>query len=276
MAMKLPSLRNSCRRFHAQPSSSGGFTLIELLVVIGIIAILASLLMPALSRAKQQAGGIRCRANVHQITMALNLYVHDTTFFPHFVEEISGTGLDKRWQTWADVLGPRYLSSDWIGRIFHCPDYRGPVARPKPGISPPGGLPAPVGSYGYNGLPRSSLAWGKVPREVVREQDVKHPSNMIAMGDANFLPRPVWQTQRGSFEILKPSPIEDAGAGYLDILRNGLSGSDLEKSIALDRRRHRGRYSIGFCDGHVESVRHEKLYENTILANQRWFRNGTK
>jgi prepilin-type N-terminal cleavage/methylation domain-containing protein len=61
---------------------SEAFTLVELLVVIAIIAVLSALLLPALSRSREEAQSMSCKNHLHQIGLALQMCVQDNGWYP--------------------------------------------------------------------------------------------------------------------------------------------------------------------------------------------------
>ena len=91
------------------------FTLIELLVVIAVIGILASLLLPALGRAKQRGQGIRCVSNLRQLGVAITLYTQE--FNGRIQVDVP---LDPT-QTWGSVLNTNQPLQ--ARDVYVCPAY---------------------------------------------------------------------------------------------------------------------------------------------------------
>src|SRR5205085_1426720 len=93
------------RRPHAAAAAAAAFTLVELLVVIGIIALLISILLPSLSKARESANTIKCASNLRQVYLASQLYANAYKGYVLPARVASGSATSSYW-CGADVLGP--------------------------------------------------------------------------------------------------------------------------------------------------------------------------
>src|SRR5687768_5264620 len=92
------------------------FTLVELLVVIAVIAILASLLLPALASAKKRARATQCVNNLKQIGTGAQMYAHDNDNILQLDPLIPGS------ESWASILFTNVGLSQ--REMFLCPSYK--------------------------------------------------------------------------------------------------------------------------------------------------------
>jgi prepilin-type N-terminal cleavage/methylation domain-containing protein len=98
------------------PQLQRAFTLIELLTVVALIGILASLLLTAISSAKKKSRIASCTSNLHQMILAVNMYVDDTSEQPGMTNLIDGNYLPSR----KVVLCPEDKTENW-GSLLQVP-----------------------------------------------------------------------------------------------------------------------------------------------------------
>jgi prepilin-type processing-associated H-X9-DG protein len=232
---------------------------IELLVVIAITAILAALLLPALSRAKAQAQSTRCKSNLRQISLALNMYVTDTHAYPRLFSTADGSQALEI--AWVELLQPYYPLA-WTNPAYHCPAYRGLIAD-RLRVTSGGTAPWYFGSYGYNGygvgfenlgigadyIPSNNNASDRLP--TITESMVLAPSDMLAIGESklvHFYPDQRNDPLSGSYQLFWP--------GYPAYYKLPL--------------RHGTKCNVVFCDSHTESVDAANLFFNPTNSATRW------
>ncbi len=139
-----------------------GFTLIELLVVIAIITVLAGMLVPALGRAKRTAQGAACLSNLHQIGLAMRLYLDDCGVTPPAYINASCR--------WMDLIKPLIPKQSGV---FRCPaDLKAIPCTWDLQIT----LSYGINSFNFAGIPYC-LWYG------VKERNIARPSGTIFIAD---------------------------------------------------------------------------------------------
>jgi prepilin-type processing-associated H-X9-DG protein/prepilin-type N-terminal cleavage/methylation domain-containing protein len=240
-----------------------GFTLVELLVVIAIIVILAALLLPVISRAKQKAYKARCISNLHQLGIGLRSFVEDNSAYPSILGP-TNIGHNGYWaiQLESEISGKSKRAEDFITKgIWRCPS----ALRVIPW--PPSNSREPFCSYGYNafgvlpGWTTNLLGLNSLPAHLpvskivgsppVAEPGVAVPADMMAIGDSI-----------DGMVIFRRWLLEF----------NRFPGWD-RTQFGRASDRHQGSINVLFCDGHVESPKVKFVFEDKAdAALARWNR----
>lgn len=110
------------KKQNAQKScNSFNFTLTELLIVIAIIAILASLLLPVLNKAREKAKEIKCTSNLKQISLLFGLYLNESNEYYPFKKNYEKPGFPHWLETFALIYPEAGIDAGKANSIIMCP-----------------------------------------------------------------------------------------------------------------------------------------------------------